>query len=243
MNKARKVVHSSMGFKWIFPVFYFVTLSLGIVACKKDEAPSAQEMSLHTDYFPIQEGAFVIYDATEMTHDDAVGQHDTVHYQLKTLVADQYIDNQGRKANEFHRLKSTDGGTTFFLTDVYTVIVDGQRAELVEENQRIIKLFLPPKLDFDWDINVYNSRGEKRAYYEDIHSPKTINGLNFDSTVNAVEQKLYSLVDYRYQYEIYAKGVGLVKKYYKDLTIQDFDTLDAQKGNEIYYTVLTHGFE
>ena len=33
-------------------------------------------------------------------------------------------------------------------------------------------------------------------------------------------------VSYQNQYEVYAKQIGLVKKYYKDLQISNFDTLN-----------------
>ncbi|MFT5581382.1 MAG: hypothetical protein ACI9G9_000632 [Psychromonas sp.] len=243
MNKLRFIVNSNMAQKgFYFLLFFFFGLLL-FTSCKKEDEELGQPSNLHADYYQTTKGAFVIYQATEMTHDDAVGQHDTIEYQLKTVVSDIFIDNEGREANEFLRYKSYDEGVTFYLSDVYTTIVNGPRVELVEENQRIIKLFLPPSLNVEWNINAFNSRPEKKAYYEAIHQSYQVGNLSFDSTLNVVEQKLYSLVDYRQQYEVYAKGIGLVKKYFKDLRINDFDTLDAQRGNEIYYNVLSHGVE
>ncbi len=44
-------------------------------------------------------------------------------------------------------------------------------------------------------------------------------------------------------YEVYAKGIGLVKKYWKDLTISNFDTLNVQFGVEQFYTISGYGFQ
>jgi len=59
-----------------------------------------------------------------------------------------------------------------------------------------------------------------------------------------VEQEEFSsLVDHRRKYEVYAKGVGLIHKYYKDLEIQNFDTLNVKNGNEVFYYLTGYGFE
>jgi hypothetical protein len=56
-----------------------------------------------------------------------------------------------------------------------------------------------------------------------------------------ISAKELTLVSYQNQYEVYAKQIGLVKKYYKDLQISNFDTLDVSQGKELYFSLLEYG--
>ena len=111
------------------------------------------------------------------------------------------------------------------------------------ENQRIIKLVFAPTKNKEWDINSYNSFAPQMAYYENLHAPFSINGKEFDSTVTVIQADFFSLVDYQKQREVYAKKVGLVEKYYKDIVIENFDTLQPKTGREIFYRLIDFGVE
>jgi hypothetical protein len=52
-----------------------------------------------------------------------------------------------------------------------------------------------------------------------------------------------NLVRHDLQFDVYAKHVGLVRKYYKDLTISNFDSLNIQKGKELFYTCIGFGVQ
>ena len=59
-----------------------------------------------------------------------------------------------------------------------------------------------------------------------------------------VEQEdVLNLVSFRRKYEQYANNVGLVNKYYKDLNIFNFDTLNIQYGTELIYKCIGFGVE
>lgn len=210
-------------------------------SCKKDK--NSDSVQLHTDYAPIEEGRYVIYEVSEMTHDDAVNQHDTVYYWLKTKIGQLYFDNEGRAAREFLRYTSLDSGATWLLKDIWTTILDGNRLELLEENQRIVKLLFAPTSAKEWNINAFNTLPKENVLYSSIHKPFSVNGNNFDSTVTVQQEDFFSLVDYRKKNEVYAKKVGLVSKYFKDLTIDNFDTLNVLKGKELYYNCVSFGME
>lgn len=216
--------------------FFFVLMS-----CKKDKNDSA--IQFHTDYSPIEEGRYVIYAATEIQHDDDVLQHDTLSYLLKTVIGQIYYDNEGRAAREYLRYTSIDSAVSWQLKDVWTTILEGNRLELIEENQRIVKLLFAPTLSKEWDINVYNSKPKQNAIYSSIHESYSINGNSFDSTITVKQADFFSLVDLKRQNEVYAKGVGMVSKYYKDLTIENFDSLNVKKGKELYYNCISFGIE
>lgn len=213
-------------------------LLLGYACKKKTETPS-----FHTEYFGLQQGRFVTYDVTSIRHDAALNLHDTNHYQLKTLIGDTVIDNAGRVARKFFRYMRPGASGSWALQDVWTALITGSRAEVVEENQRIIKLvFIPTELK-EWNPNAFNMLGSMTSYYKDIHAAKQVNGISFDTTLVVEQENYKTLIDYRRKFEMYAKGVGLVSKYYKDLKISNFDTLSPTKGEELFFTITDYGLE
>lgn len=218
----------------------FILLGMLVVSCKDDtKAPN-----FHYDYFDLTPGRYVDYDVIEINHDvDASVEHDTLIYQLRTYIGDTVIDNEGRIARKFIRYKRNDSSASWMLSDVWTTIIEGNRAELVEENQRIVKMVFSPTLFKEWNANAYNSFPELNCYYDAIHENKSIGAFNFDSTLVVEQDDFHSLVDHKRQFEVYAKGIGLVRKYYKDLTIANFDSLNVQKGKELFYTCIGFGIQ
>lgn len=222
---------------------YISALILGLgfmVSCKKQAAPP----SFHYDYFDLTPGRYIDYDVMEVEHDVAQAiKHDTVYYQLRTLIGDTVIDNEGRVARKFIRYKRPNSSSPWIQSDLWTTIIDHNRAELVEENQRVIKLVFAPTITKEWNANAFNTYSALDCYYRDIHEDQLIGSIEFDSTLVVEQEDFFSMVDHKRKFEVYSKGVGLVYKHYRDLTISGFDTLNVQKGKEMYYTCIGFGFQ
>lgn len=213
-------------------------LLIGFSCKKKTSTPK-----FHFDYFPMEQGMYVIYDVTEIHHDNALDVHDTNRYLLKTLIGDTIIDNSGRIARIFERSIFDSLTSQFKPKDLWTCIIDQYRAELVEENQRIIKLVFAPTRYKEWDQNAFNMYPTTKAYYEEVHKPLNVGALAFDSTVRVEEDSVFNLVQYIRKYEVYAKGVGLVKKHFQELKIENFNKSNPITGIELFYTIIEHGKE
>jgi hypothetical protein len=221
-------------------IFVLSAFVLILGSCKKDQST----VDFHYDYFDLTPGRYITYQVKEIVHDaGAITQHDTMDYQLKTVIGDTVIDNQGRIAREFLRYKRNTSSDSWVLADVWTTIISERRAELIEENQRVVKMVFAPTINKVWDMNAYNTLGGLECYYRDVHIDYSINGFSFDSTVIVEQEDFSSLVDHRRKYEVYANGIGLVYKYYKHLEIQNFDSLNVKNGNELFYTLTSYGFE
>ena len=215
--------------------------ALSTNSCKKKKVDSPK---MYTNYFGLTEGRYVIYDVQEMFHDVAVSpQHDTNFYQLKTVIGNEITDNQGRIVREFKRYKRNKSTDQWVISDLWTAVIENNKAELVEENQRIIKLVFAPTSDKKWNPNAFNMMDSLNYFYSNIHSPYSLSNLSFDSTVTVSKDKFFSLIDYKIDHYKYAANIGLVSKTYKDLTIANFDTLDVRKGSEIHYKCIGYGFE
>jgi hypothetical protein len=219
----------------------FSLFALGFLfSCKKKE----ENINFHENYFPLKIGTFVEFKVTYIYHDHASGIHDTTTYKLKTVIGDTIIDNAGRVAYKYYRYIYDEINQEYKVKDLWTCINDQHRIEFVEENQRIIKLVLAPSLYKEWDMNAFNSFKPMLAYYENIHKPFQTGGKVFDSTVTVIQQITpVNLIEYRRKTETYAKHIGLIDKYYKDLSIINFDTLQPQRGEELFYKVIDYGVE
>ena len=111
-----------------------------------------------------------------------------------------------------------------------------------EENERKVKLVLPPNNFTIWDANAYNMLGELDCYYRNIHQDTTINGIALDSTLIVEQDEFTSLIDTVRMYEVYKKHVGLVYKHYKDNHYQ-FGSSEVVEGTESYYQFVSSGYE
>ncbi len=213
---------------------FILTLFL-FAACSKTPAPY-----FGYDYFPMEEGKYVEYEVMEVIHDEGGNpQHDTTMYRLKTVVGETVIDNENRPARKLYRY-AYDLETDELIDErVWTQVIDGGRAEIVEENQRKIRLVFAITLDKVWDVNAFNPEEEQEVYYDELHKSYG----QMDSTVIVEYEDFFSLVDYQRKYEVYANHVGLIKRSFKDLVINDFDTLHITSGTEQHYSLISYGIE
>jgi hypothetical protein len=214
-----------------------------LLSCKKDESPNPE---FHFNYYPLETGRFVVYDAMEIHHDvQALIQHDTTRFLLKTVIGEQIVDLEGDVAFKFYRYWKINPEDEWVIKDVWTTKRKDLRIELVEENKRMVKLVFAPTLEKVWDINAFNNDATLNARYDaaSLHGNRTINNIYLDSTLRVNQQDFFSLVDHRKKYEIYAPGIGLVYKFYKNNNILNFDTLNIRNGNEIHYSIVDFGQE
>lgn len=218
----------------------FLILATALFGCDKNPVPE-----FHHEYFGMEEGRFVVYDVIEIFHDDDLNQHDTAIYQLKTYWADTFVDNEGRTAREFKRFVRATENDAWVLQDIWTGLIDGIRAELVEENQRVVKLVFAPTQNKEWDANAFNLDPEQTCYYRDIHSDTTMDNVKYDPTLVVEQEQFNSLIDSVHRYEMYAKGVGLIYKYDRDLHYQvnSQSQFYLKNGSERYYRIVSTGIE
>ena len=220
-----------------FLTFSFFILIL--LSCKKD---IPQPYNSYDTYFGLIKGNYVLYEVVEITHDEnAFVQHDTLRYQLKTLIGDTLYDNSGRIANRFFRSKRPNANAPWSITDVWTTIIADNKAELVEENQRIVKLIFPFSKQMTWNSNQFNPNAANACFYSSIDYSGSIGSFVFDHLAQVEQADERNLVVYKRQFEVYAENIGLVRKYYKDLNIANFDTLNIKSGKELFMEVIGYG--
>jgi hypothetical protein len=224
-----------------FKSVLLIVLVLSVFSCKKEQVA----LDFHYDYYDLTPGRYIDYSVLEIIHDEnQLIEHDTLRYELRTLIGDTIIDDEGRIARKHLRFKRNNNSLPWVQTDVWTTIVVDNRAELVEENQRLIKLVFAPTASKQWNTNAFNMNPVLTVFYSDIHKSKTIGAFTFDSTlVVEIEENETNAIQYKRKYETYAKGIGLVSKYFKDLSIVNFDVTNIKSGNELFYTCIGFGVQ
>jgi hypothetical protein len=225
-----------------FRLFLIAAISSFLLfnSCKKELVNSNQ--FLYSSYFELKTGKFIEYDVMEITHDENASiQHDTNYYQLKCVIEDTFTDNAGRLAFNYVRYKRTNSTEPWSQSDLWSTTVFNNKAELVEENQRIVKLVFPVSEFTTWNANQFNTDVKLNCSYDELHLERTINGFSFDSTLVVEQENTRNLIEFKRKYEVYANRVGMVKKYFKDIQISNFDTLNIKSGKEIFMTLTNFG--
>lgn len=221
---------------------FYVLIIIALVACKKDT--NDHSIIFGYEYFPTTIGMYRTYDVVEIFHDLALEpQHDTVYYQIKEVLTEELVDNEGDTVQKIKRYYRQTDTSAWVIQDIWTQKRTSSTGEVVDENKRYIKLVFAIAYDRYWNGNALNHEDELTCFYEDIYLPYSLNASAYDSTVRVEKENFISFIDYRRDYEIYARNVGLIKSVYKNLQIDNQDTLDIVKGPELFYTLIEHGVE
>ncbi len=216
-----------------------MTLIVGLwtSSCKRN---TGQAADLKQEYFPTEIGNWVIYNVVDIKHDI---NHDTLTYQLKEIIADDFIDNSGRRAQRIERYRRQDESDSWMISDVWHSVRTTRTAEKVEEDVRYVKLMFPVNEFKSWDGNAYNQYIKWEYYYDSLDYSGSIGALNFDSLAFVTHRQNSNFVEYEQAYEVYAKHVGLVQKQLIDLDVRSgMIVLDSiVKGVEWYQSAISYG--
>lgn len=235
MNTTRFIVHN-------FTKRLLFLLPLIVLSCGKDQS---QAVDFHYNYFPLEQGRFVVYSVHEEKIDPGGGavNNYSIDYFIKTKIGDTIHDNSGRVVRKYERYTAQDPNGPWQIKDIWTAIIAANRAELVEENNRVVKLLFAPTIDKSWNINVYNTLSPIQAHYSNIHQPQTINGLTFPLALVVEQENTINLIQHKRKYEVYAENVGMIAKVYKDAEITNFDTTQVTKGFTQIMQIIDFGIE
>lgn len=211
-----------------------------ILACTKKEDPIDMEM----DFYPIVEGNYIVYKAKEIHIDiNSINPGDTLDYFVKAKIGDTIIDNQGRIARRYERYYGPSATGPWNIHDVWTTVIAGNKAELVEENNRLIKLVFKPTEDKEWNCNTYTILDPLNCYYTNLNESYSLNGLSFSNTIIVEQEDELNFIEFKRKYERYAKGVGMIYKCYIDFDIINGNPNNVKKGDKLILEAVTYGHE
>jgi hypothetical protein len=157
-----------------------------------------------SDFTPTHVGQYITYRMDSTVFVNYGTQQQIVSYLVKDVVDAQITDNLGRPSWRIDRYFSdTALSTDWSPLETYLITPTKQNVEELENNWRFLKLTLPIANNFSWAGNNYlpqNPLGSIYDFsdpehsdwstwnfvYQNVNTPQTYNGKNYDSTVTVL---------------------------------------------------------
>lgn len=212
---------------------------LFLAQCKEEELPP---QDLGYNYFPIEEGHYVIYDADSMVWDDIASPPltDTFNFQVKLRVEDSYTDGSGRTVHRWVKYTRTDT-TSWVVDEVYGIVQENSYLEIIEENLPHVRMSYPIGLGNSWDLNAYNNFAPSLSTYIEVDQTATINNWAYDSTCMILHEEQITLISDDYAYDRFTRQIGLTERYERHLLKEVNGSI---KGGYIkHYKIESYGTE
>jgi len=186
-------------------------LLMGIYACNETLDPVDTSCE-GTGFYPLSVGNFITYEVTEIEHSE-LGEDDTIHYQLREVLADTFTDLGDQMAFRIERFRRENEGDEWSLDSIWTVRDEGQRLVKIENNIPFVKLICPLTEELSWDGNLFNSLEEEPYVVRDLQQVfETTNG-SFNNSVTIIQKAdTNSILNRDFRVEVFAQEVGLVYK-------------------------------
>jgi len=210
------------------PLLLLLTaLTIMFSACK--DVTEDYPLELGVEYFPLEVGKWLVYEADSVIYNGFTGYVDTVNFFIRENVESEFTDNEGRQAYRIERSYRQNENEDWQLKDIWYAVNDSQYAERVEENVRFLKLVFPITLNKTWKGNTYiDVNDSDLSYFADwdyqitnTNSTYQFGNINISNTVDVLQNDFETFIEKSYAKETYAKGVGLVFKELWQLETQD----------------------
>lgn len=199
-----------------------VAAGLASTSCSKDD-PVAKPSQLR--YYGLEQGMWREYAVDSVVYrGSTLYANDTLNFMVREEIDSTFIDKTGAR-NYIIKTYSRENATEEWrLRHISAATVNEQRAELLYNNDRYVKLNFPVVSGQAWNANLYNDEDPdnfRKSVYTATHQPANINGKDLDSTVTVQVQNHEDVIKYEFETEQYAAGVGLVKHVWEELETQD----------------------
>lgn len=197
------------------------------VSCKDDNTLPPLEYGY--EYFPLQAGTVVFYDVDSVVYDDFRQTVDTFSFSLRDSVTSSFTDDTKQDVYFVERYKKPSDTASWVYQQTMRVNRTPLTAEVVEGNQRYVRLVFPVAEGKYWNGNIYTNLGERRYRYTEVGRASTVNEKNFMQTLTVVQIDESNLIREDYAEEKYAINIGLIYKEVRELN-KDIQTGKVTSG-------------
>lgn len=241
-------------------VLYLLISILVISACSEETIP-ANSIDNEADYYPLSIGKYWVFQTDSIVYNSTQGIEDTLRGYIREEIISTHSDVSGNEVLTIDRKWRRDLSSDWINNATYTAYLSGNQLIKVEDNLKFVKLSLPPKLNTSWDgnqyldetievdiignrVDVYNGWGKYR--YTDFAESININGQEYSNVYEITLADNDNQITRRLAKEWYAKGVGLIKKEWEildvdqsqDISIPFDDRVEA--GFKLTQTLIEH---
>lgn len=134
-------------------IIYALLVAISFGCSKTTETFSSKSIR---SYMPLEIGKFIVYNLDSTVYTNLGSKIEVRSYQIKDTIQSFTTDNLGRKVYRISRLmRSQIDSNNWLNIYTYNAIADSTRLEIIEANQRYLKLMLPIKEGFSWKGNTY----------------------------------------------------------------------------------------
>jgi len=220
-------------------VFLGICLIFFNIACNRKIEYEFPDLNL----YPIIQGKYRIYQVKDTTY-TTQGSVYKFYYKKEETDSNE-LDLKNRTISRLNIFIS-DSLNNWTFSELWTQYKDANWAERIEGNTKILVLKFPVKLNESWNGNEFNNKGKENFVYANIDTTVTINGVTYPNCV-FIQQRLSnaSLLSEINTYEIYAKGIGKIKRYdnYKKYNLNPNGTRSLTTESYFYEeTLLLHNY-
>jgi len=220
---------------------FILVLLVGLYSCKvKKEEPSGSYVGY--DYYPLTIGSYIIYDVYDTSYAGST-RIDTL-YQLKELIFSSFQEGEDTKYVLYQYFKkTTDVAWPDQPDSVWTLVNSSNQLIRTENNISFIKLSFPVKEGLTWNGNARNVYDAHTYTMKKVDQVYNVLGFNYSQTLMVEINKSESIINKDFRYEIYARGIGPIKK---DYTVYAYDqaslgTYTIDYGYRKVFLMTEHG--
>ena len=184
--------------------------------CKPDELIVPNKISLS----PIKIGKYIIYNREELNHDAFNSQTDTIKYWIKETIESSFLDQENDTTYRLLIDHSNDEGKSWEFHHYAVLKEDDFGIERTDFDVKKVKLSFPVQNNKRWDINMFNNQDIQYGYYNQVDESFYIDDSTFDETVTIKIADRQDIIFTQFEEEIYARGIGLIQRQFKDIETQ-----------------------
>jgi hypothetical protein len=203
----------------------FTAIILAVVVGCKEKTKTVSVTG--KDYFPMSVGSYFIYEVDSILHDASQSSIDTSHYLVKDVVIEELVDSANLENFRIERYEMRD--TVWLPLYTYTSYSLITSAQSVVNNIREVRMSYPISAIQSWNGNEFNSLQEEIYRYSEIEVPKTVLDIDYSNCVTVLQKEFITQIGEEFREETFAKGVGMIYKFERNLDFQGAD------GSEMIY--------
>ncbi|MBK8487526.1 MAG: hypothetical protein WAU21_11655 [Chitinophagales bacterium] len=242
----------------VVSVILFLTGSL-IISCTED---SVKNITVYQamDYYPLAIGKYITYKTDSIHYFETIA-NDTVHVDIKEVLTDTFRDGSNFLNYRIERFSRPSGTDSWTLVGTGTANYKDVSVEKVENNLRYIKLVSPVEKDVEWKGHAYlgglssilvDQQCNNLVFlegwefcYTKVREPELVGVFNFEDVITVVQNGSQNLIELNHSEEKYAKGVGMVYRFFRHYTTQNIcpDCIweeNTQCGYSVRMTVIDY---
>lgn len=222
--------------KNIISFFLLYSGFLFILPACDNTPPEPVDIIEAMEYYPLEIGKYITYRVDSIHYFETIA-NDTVQVEIKELLIDTFRDGSNKLNYSYQRFSRPAGSSDWLLVGTGVCLKNGNSIEKVEDNLRFIKLVSPISAGLEWNGHAYlgglssipvaqscNNLEFLEGWifkYSAVNVPETIGDFNFEDVVTVEQNGSQNLIEFNQSIEKYAKGVGMVYRFFRHYTTQN----------------------